>query len=65
MLEELKIQAQSKGFRIEHKELENTSIFAIRTKDERLLFHRCEVGNAEKRIRLHREAALKLQELLN
>ena len=64
MLEQLKAQAQNKGFKINHQEFDNTTIFEIRTKDERLIFARCETGHYF-RIKAHREATTKLQELLN
>lgn len=64
MLEQLKIQAQNKGFKIEHTVTGILTTFSIRTKDDRVIFHECEIG-LEKRSKLHREATTKLQELLN
>lgn len=64
MLEQLKIQTQNKGFKIEHKAVGVLTTFSIRTKDDRVIFHECEIG-AEKRFKVHRKATEKLQELLN
>lgn len=63
-LNELKILAQKKGYKIEHQEHDLTTIFEIRLKDETLIFGRCELGYFN-RIKAHQEMTAKLQELLN